>query len=142
MDGHGGDAGGEAEFDDVVGEQAQGPAGEALRGVATGEGQQASLELAVEDDLAGGAALGLAAQGGLEAFLDEAFLAAFDRADGAVDRLGDLGDGPAGAVGAAVAEQEHAGGEELLGVDPAGAAEGFEVVAFGLGQGDSIAGWA
>ena len=82
--------------------------------------------------------MGLAARGCFKAFLDETFLAAFDGTGGAADSLGDLGDRPAGSVGAAVAEQEHAGGEEFPGVAPA---QRFEVVAFSLGQGDSIAGW-
>ena len=37
-----------------------------------------------------------------------------------------------------VAEHLHPDGGEFLGVGPAGAAQRFEAVAFGLGQGDSV----
>lgn len=67
-------------------------------------------------------------------------LAVKTAADSAAAGLGDLGDMPAGSVGAAVAEQEHVDGEELPGTSPAGAAQRFELVAFGLGQRDSRAG--
>ena len=43
MDGHVGHAGSEAEFDGLVGEQAQDPAGEALGDVGIGEGEQPAL---------------------------------------------------------------------------------------------------
>ena len=108
MDGHVGHAGGEAKFDSLVGKQAQGPAGVALGGVRLGEGEQLRFKLPVEDDLPGRAGLGFAAQGGFESFLDEAFLTAFDGPNRAADSLGNIGDGPAGPMGAAVAEQQHA----------------------------------
>ena len=104
MDGHVGLAGGEAEFDRLVGEQAQGPAGVDLGGVGNARASSCDSNCPLKTISREGRAWGLRRTGGLESFLDEALLAVFNGPDSAADSLGDIGDMLAGPVGTTVAK--------------------------------------
>ena len=68
------------QLDQLVGQQPQRPADSALRRLGAGQGDQAGFGLAIELPLPAGPVLLLAAQGGLQALLDEALADAFDGA--------------------------------------------------------------
>lgn len=122
-----------AEFDHLVGQQAQGPPGMTRGGRTTAQGHQVRLDLAVEELLAGRLTR-LAVEHHVEAIVDEALPEAFDRAQADAEALGDAFVGPGRCSRGLIGFEEHEGAADDAGVMRAASREGIEVVAFGVGQ--------
>src|SRR5262249_59498747 len=96
----------------------QGPGGAAVGRLGAGQGDQPGLGPAVELTFAAGAVLLLAAQGCVQAALDEALADALDGAEAAIQGFGDAVVGPGGAARGLGRPAEGPGGGPRHGPGP------------------------
>jgi hypothetical protein len=126
------------QLDELVGRQRHGPLLASVRRRRTGQGDQAGLGPAVELRRPAGLAPRLADRGRLQALLDEPPADPLAGGDADLDRLGDPAIGPGGSAGGGIGLEEDAGVGQPLGGGLAGGDEGEQVLAFLVGEGDSV----
>src|SRR5512135_3222902 len=126
------------QLDELVGQKLHRPGGTALRRRRAGQGDEPGLGPAVELPRSARAVLRLAAQGRLQALLDEPLADPLDGSDADVEGLGDPVVVPSGSFGGGIGLEQDAGVGELLGGRFASGDEVVQVPAFLGGQGDGV----